>query len=368
MICAKEFIDKFGQIYNFLEDQESRETYMARIHYLITGDFGYYRRIIHKYLADVPPINGTAFDELLLTPPAADGRKIVLYGTGDVGRLLFHSVYKDDKRFIGFCSRNKEKQKYGFLGYPVMAPEELLKQKSFNVVISADDCGKRRNRTEIRRILLDGGYPGEQIYEFDKRKEGIQRYDPSQYFAPDFIKYQEEEILIDGGCYNLDSALEMRRHCKNLKKVYAFEPDPISYKHCLSVQQDTGFEQVKMIQAGTWNSKTTLSFEIGNDGGSSLAKTGEISVPVVTIDETVMPEDRITYIKLDVEGAELESLEGARITIQKCKPKLAVCLYHKPEDLITLPLYIKGLVPEYKLYVRHHSNVPEETVLYAVIP
>lgn len=44
MICAKEFIDKFGQIYNFLEDQESRETYMARIHYLITGDFGYYRR------------------------------------------------------------------------------------------------------------------------------------------------------------------------------------------------------------------------------------------------------------------------------------------------------------------------------------
>ncbi|ANU52827.1 hypothetical protein ADH66_07425 [Acutalibacter muris] len=70
MICAKEFIDKFGQIYNFLEDQESRETYMARIHYLITGDFGYYRRIIHKYLADVPPINGTAFDELLLTPPS----------------------------------------------------------------------------------------------------------------------------------------------------------------------------------------------------------------------------------------------------------------------------------------------------------
>ena len=73
-------------------------------------------------------------------------------------------------------------------------------------------------------------------------------------------------------------------------------------------------------------------------------------------------------IKLDVEGAELESLKGAEKTILRDKPKLAVCIYHKPEDLTQIPLYIKNLVPEYKLYIRHHSNRFTETVLYAVMP
>lgn len=70
---------------------------------------------------------------------------------------------------------------------------------------------------------------------------------------------------------------------------------------------------------------------------------------------------------MDVEGAELESLKGASGTIQRYKPKLAICIYHKPEDMTEIPLYIKSLVPEYKLYVRHHSNSIAETVLYAII-
>ena len=71
---------------------------------------------------------------------------------------------------------------------------------------------------------------------------------------------------------------------------------------------------------------------------------------------------------MDIEGAELESLQGARKTIRRDRPKLAVCIYHKPEDMIEIPLYIKELVPEYKLYIRHHSNSGTETVLYAVMP
>ena len=55
-------------------------------------------------------------------------------------------------------------------------------------------------------------------------------------------------------------------------------------------------------------------------------------------------------------------------TIQRDKPKLAICIYHKPEDMTEIPLYIKSLVPEYKLYIRHHSNRYGETVLYAVPP
>ena len=77
-------------------------------------------------------------------------------------------------------------------------------------------------------------------------------------------------------------------------------------------------------------------------------------------------KERVTFIKMDIEGAELEALKGARNIITKYRPKLAICLYHKPEDIITIPKYIKSLLPEYKLYVRHYSNNTGEFVLYAV--
>ncbi|MFI3174418.1 MAG: FkbM family methyltransferase [Bacillota bacterium] len=71
---------------------------------------------------------------------------------------------------------------------------------------------------------------------------------------------------------------------------------------------------------------------------------------------------------MDIEGAELVALQGGEQTIKKYKPKLAICIYHKPEDVIELFAYIKNLVPEYKFYIRHYSNTQTETVLYAIPP
>ncbi|MDR1086700.1 MAG: FkbM family methyltransferase [Endomicrobium sp.] len=69
---------------------------------------------------------------------------------------------------------------------------------------------------------------------------------------------------------------------------------------------------------------------------------------------------------MDIEGAELDALVGAKDTIRKYKPRLAICIYHKPSDIIDIPLYILSLVPEYKLYIRHYSTYKWETVLYCV--
>ena len=99
-----------------------------------------------------------------------------------------------------------------------------------------------------------------------------------------------------------------------------------------------------------------------------MSAVGTVSVPVISIDEAIDPEDRVTIMKMDIEGSELEGLKGARKTIQRDKPKLAICIYHRLEDMTEIPLYIKELVPEYKLYVRHHSSCDSETVLYAVLP
>lgn len=85
----------------------------------------------------------------------------------------------------------------------------------------------------------------------------------------------------------------------------------------------------------------------------------------LTVDDALCGID-VTYIKMDIEGAELNALIGAENTIIKCKPKLAICVYHKTSDFWKIPQYIKSLNSEYKLYLRHHSNKNcWGTVLYA---
>ena len=69
---------------------------------------------------------------------------------------------------------------------------------------------------------------------------------------------------------------------------------------------------------------------------------------------------------MDIEGSELAALEGAKKTIEKFNPVLAVCVYHKKEDLITLPQFIKNLNCNYNFYLRHHSHLDVELVLYAI--
>jgi hypothetical protein len=69
---------------------------------------------------------------------------------------------------------------------------------------------------------------------------------------------------------------------------------------------------------------------------------------------------------MDIEGSELEALKGAKGILTKYKPKLAICLYHKTNDFVEIPLFLKEIVPDYKLHVRHHACGYLDTVLYAI--
>lgn len=78
-------------------------------------------------------------------------------------------------------------------------------------------------------------------------------------------------------------------------------------------------------------------------------------------------QEKVTFIKMDIEGAEMDALKGAEQTIRKYKPKLAISIYHEENDFWEIPLLIKSFVPEYQFYVRHHSDNCSETILYAII-
>ena len=97
-------------------------------------------------------------------------------------------------------------------------------------------------------------------------------------------------------------------------------------------------------------------------GGAHIAETGETTVKITTIDSLGIAP---TFIKMDIEGHEIPALYGVKNTIIKHKPKLAISIYHKGSDLWEIPLLIKSWIPEYKMYIRHHSANFCDTVLYA---
>lgn len=88
-------------------------------------------------------------------------------------------------------------------------------------------------------------------------------------------------------------------------------------------------------------------------------------IETVALDELI--DERVTFLKMDIEGAEAEAIKGAKNMIQKDKPKLAICIYHKPNDLWEIPLMIHELVPEYKMYIRHMGIRCYGTILYATL-
>ena len=126
-----------------------------------------------------------------------------------------------------------------------------------------------------------------------------------------------------------------------------------------------GYPNIAAYKLGTYCRKDTLHFSDGMDTGSCIQSSGGTVIEVDSIDNIVNGGE-VTYIKMDIEGAELDTLKGARNTIMKYRPKLAVCVYHKMDDLLTIPDYILSLHSDYRLYLRNYSKNGREAVLYAL--
>jgi FkbM family methyltransferase len=202
-----------------------------------------------------------------------------------------------------------------------------------------------------------------------------------QYFEDGCISLGDREIFVDGGAHHGESAVEFIRQVQlagaGYAHVYSFEPDSESIKRV--AEKTSGHPNVTIVPKGLWSSETELTFYAKGDTlGSSFVivpdnPEGEGTfiqrVPVTSLDAIFggMPESEWpTFIKLDIEGAEREALLGAAGVIRRKKPKLAVCVYHKPEDVYVLPKTILGLRDDYRFALRHYQNGPHETVLYAV--
>lgn len=168
----------------------------------------------------------------------------------------------------------------------------------------------------------------------------------------------------------MSTSLEFAYHSKDTyKKIVAFEPDPVCNEICkdnLSFFSKAKRDNVKLFHFGVSDFSGTAPFERSYHlGNSRIVEKSEEKIQVKKIDDISECADA-TFLKIHVEGAEFNALIGAEKTIAKNKPAIAVSCYHNATQLLEIPIFLKNLVPEYNLYMRHYSTGTSESVLYAV--
>lgn len=193
-----------------------------------------------------------------------------------------------------------------------------------------------------------------------------------QYFYEnDGVRVQPEpgDVCVDAGACFGDTAITFA--AATGAPVHAFELQPDFHDICVRSAQENGMSDLVQVNPfGLWdktqNIGTLAATGKRNSPGFSVLGQ-EQSLPLMRLDDYVQQRsiNRIDFIKMDIEGAELPALQGAVATIGRFRPKLAICLYHKMEDYITIPQFLQAHFPFYKFHLGHYSIHAEETVLYA---
>ncbi len=339
---------KLNTVNNFLEDDLSRTVYLARAAYEASG------RNKRYSLPFMHIIMEQSYPQLRFNNP---NKNIIIYGAETSaywGKFLAWDIkergFKD--RIKHFWDRNYRSYPDGIDGIPVLCPGEGLNRNEDQVIIASANLW---HIMEMRQELVHMAISSEDVFE---ALDIIGPY-KHQYFAHDIITFQEDEVFLDCGSLDFYTSTDFISRCDSVKKIYAFEPiasDELK-EH---IGKYPGLD-IQLVEAAVWHEERHIEFN-----GQTVGRPGSL-VKTVRIDDVIDPNEKVTFIKMDIEGAEQNALKGAARTIARHKPKLALSIYHKPDDMVEIPLFIKSLVPEYKLYVRQYSGTWYETILYAVL-
>ncbi|MBR5827247.1 MAG: FkbM family methyltransferase [Clostridia bacterium] len=178
------------------------------------------------------------------------------------------------------------------------------------------------------------------------------------------IPLSDKEIIVDLGAYDGDTIREFLTATEGrYEKIYALEPDAKNFRKL--TRKTEGMEKLELFNIGAWDKKETLFFD--TKGGRNSHRSDEGSpIEFDSVDNLI--NDRVTLLKMDIEGAELQALCGAERTIRNHKPKLYVCAYHRNEDMFALPFKIRELCEDYRIFFRQHPYIPAwEANFYATI-
>jgi len=199
---------------------------------------------------------------------------------------------------------------------------------------------------------------------------------PGQYFVDEWVPDRYYARFVDCGAYNGDTLRDWI-NCKgnifppDQLQYHAFEPDPDNYAVLKRTVEDLPphfTSHIVLHSAAVGDVSGTVKM-IQGGAGTEIYHSSEagMETQIVRLDD-VLANEEIYAIKMDLEGFEPFALRGARTLLEKQRPVLMISVYHRPEHLWTLPLWINDLGLGYRLFLRHHDTTSSETVCYAVPP
>lgn len=340
VFLEKNFIS-VQKIYNNIVDEMSKNIWLNRLLLSLTGDLKYAKDLV------LCTSVGKEFQQFL-----QQQREIYVYGAGIRGTRLVQMF--PDMNWRGYIDKNKVGR---CNGYDIIKPESVYLSDNDIILISNQD-----DSDAIKKDLVVMGLDENMIICVNDWEIRAQE---DQYFEKRCIKYFDISggAFIDAGCFDGRDCLRfMESTVSNDNIMYAFEPDPINYQICK--ENLSHYSDVKIYNMGLSNKKEEVSFLSGKGEKARIAHDGNCYINMDTID-SILENQNIGFIKMDIEGNERQALEGARQHIEKNAPNLAISIYHKVEDIIEIPKILLNMNSKYRFAFGHYSLGIAETVLYA---
>lgn len=329
----------------------------------------------------------------------------LVFGTGSTTELYLPCFEVEDIDPVAYVDNNNAKYETGYRGKPVIPPSKVSAYPDAAVLLCTDD---RRTCREIGAQLTAIGIPyllvAEYVYAchaaeimenadaLDKvscavyadrilahlETRPLQHMERVAYFSmPEFYGCAYREVFVDIGAYvgdTIEQYLFSRQG--GFSRIYAIEPNRVSFE-ALSARVERlcrewalDRERIQLIQAGIGKESCHGHVVSGSGTNAQLgsrvseeADSGDALV-IHKIDE-LFRDEHIGFLKADIEGYELDMLQGGIHVIKRDRPKLAVCIYHNCSDMYRIFAYLRQELTEYRFAVRHHAYSFAETVLYA---
>ena len=332
-------IEELQKIYYTLQDNTSKDIYAHRLSYMLLGRKEAMTKIIYDY-----------------NPDAALWRseKISFYGAEGGANWLINA--NSNLRFV------VDKFKTGVIeGTPIISLDTFLQMpdcREYLLILTQGDDLLPQIEAELDALGLQHVSAYHDITS--------RHFNQVQYFdLPKLGLGKQDEYFVDAGAFDGATSKNFFRHCEQ-GHSYVFEPNPEQLNNVKEALQAYG-DRVELFPYALYDENVTLSFDNQyiHASNSMISENGQLKIPARRLDD-VLAGRKVTFIKMDIEGSELAALRGAERIIREQRPKLAICIYHKPEDMWEIPSLILQYDPSYKFYVRHYSITYGETVLYAI--
>jgi len=189
-----------------------------------------------------------------------------------------------------------------------------------------------------------------------------------QYFPEELYSILPGEVFIDCGAFDGDTIRELLNHQNDIGKIIAFEPDTMNFRKLqqyVSTLLPSDKEKILLRQVVVGKYEQKVRFTTTGTVSSMVTENGNLELDCVCLGHEVI-EYRPTFIKMDIEGSEIDALYGAFNLIQRTQPILAICIYHLPDHFWKIPLIIKSISDDYRFFLRPYNEEGWELMCYAV--